>query len=93
MWESISALIGFVLSVAVTTMIAKRVNASRGRARALVAGMLASTAISVISDFTLAYSAQGDDRSLEAVTSRSLAAAFIGLVIGLFVTRKSRTVA
>jgi len=93
MWESISAFIGFVLSVTVTTMIARRVNASSGRARALVAGLLASAAISIISDFTLACFAQGYDRSLEAVTSRSLVAALIGLVIAFFITLKSRTAA
>jgi heme/copper-type cytochrome/quinol oxidase subunit 4 len=93
MWESISALIGFALSVAVTTMIAKHVNASSGRPRALLAGSLASAAISILSDFTLAYFTQGYDRSLETVTSRSLAAAVIGVVIAFFVTLKSRTAA
>jgi heme/copper-type cytochrome/quinol oxidase subunit 4 len=93
MWESISALIGFVLSITITTMIARRVNASSGRARALVAGLLASAAISIVSDFTLAYFAQEYDRSLEAVISRSLVAALVGLVIAFFVTLKSRTAA
>jgi hypothetical protein len=78
-----------VLSITVTTMIARRVNASSGRARALVAGSLASAAISIICDFTLAYFAQGYDRSLEAVTSRSV----VGFVIAFFVTLKSRTAA
>jgi hypothetical protein len=87
--EAISINIGFVLSVTVTTMVARRVKASGGRARAIVAGALASTALSVTSDFTLAYFAQGYDRSLEAVTSRALVAAFIGLVIAFFVTSKS----
>jgi hypothetical protein len=93
MWESISALIAFVLSVTVTAIIARRVNVSSGRARAMVAGLLASATISIISDFTLAYFAQDYDHSLEAVASRAIAAALIGLVIGFFVTRKSRTVA
>jgi uncharacterized membrane protein (DUF4010 family) len=90
MWEIISQLIGFVLSVAVTTSVARRVKASGDRrVRAVAAGALASTVLSVISDFTLAYAYQGYDRSLEAVISRALVAAFIGLVIAFFATSKS----
>jgi hypothetical protein len=89
MLEIISLLIGFVLSVTVTTSVARRVNASGSRVRAVAAGALASIMLSVISDFTLAYAYQGYDHSLEAVISRALSAAFIGLVIAFFVTSKS----
>jgi hypothetical protein len=86
----ISLLVGFVLSVTVTTLTARRVKANGGRrVRAVAAGVLASTVLSVISDFTLAYSEQVYDRSLEAVMSRALVAAFIGLAIAFFATSKS----
>jgi hypothetical protein len=90
MLEIISLLIGFVLSVTVTTSVARRVKASGSRrVRAVAAGASASIMLSVISDFTLAYAYQGYDHSLEAVISRALSAAFIGLVIAFFVTSKS----
>jgi hypothetical protein len=90
MLATISLLVGFVLSVTVTTLIARRVKANGGlRVRAVAAGALASTVLSVVSDFTLAYSEKIYDRSLEAVASRALVAAFIGLAVAFFATSKS----
>jgi heme/copper-type cytochrome/quinol oxidase subunit 3 len=85
MMATISRLVGFVLSVAVTTLIARRVISNGGRrVRAVATGALASTVLSVVSDFTLAYAEQVYDRSLEAVMSRALVATFIGLAIAFF---------
>ena len=90
MLATISLFIGFVLSVTVTTLVARRAKANgRGRVRAVMFGALASTVLSVVSDFTLAYAQQEYDRSLEAVGSRALVAAVIGLVIAFFATSKS----
>jgi hypothetical protein len=90
MLATISLLVGFVLSVAVTTLIARRVIANGGRrVRAVAIGALASTVLSVVSDFTLAYAEQVYDRSLEAVMSRAFVATFIGLAIAFFATSKS----
>ncbi|MFN5452791.1 hypothetical protein [Bradyrhizobium sp.] len=90
MLAMVSLLIGFVLSVTVTALVARCINSNGGgRVRAVMLGALASTVLSVLSDFTLAYAQQEYDRSLEAVVSRALVAAFIGLVISLFVTSKS----
>jgi hypothetical protein len=89
---TVSLLIGFLLSITLTTFVARRVKANGGRRiRAVAAGALSSTVLSVVSDFTLAYSEQVYDRSLEAVVSRAIVAALIGLVIAFFPTSKSAT--
>jgi hypothetical protein len=85
----LTSALGFLLNIAIVIWAARWLATSyQSRLVALVGAGFVGIALSVVADFTLVYSVDGYDRSMQAVIERGIMGGLLAMIVGYLAIRR-----
>jgi fructose-specific phosphotransferase system IIC component len=82
--------LAFIINVAILIWVARWLAAIlRSRLIAILGTCFVGVVLSVVADFTIAYSVDGYDRSIQAIIERGTMSGLLAMIVGYLVVRRA----
>jgi fructose-specific phosphotransferase system IIC component len=82
--------LAFIVNVAILIWVARWLSAiHRSRLIAILGTFFVGVVLSVVADFTVAFSVDGYDRSIQAIIERGIMSGLLAMIVGYLVVRRA----